>query len=199
MEPGAAYDASVNAVIKIRTVKKQGDGWGMTYRQVYSQAHQNGLQEQLDINYRNSGLDLFSSLYYGLSHDRQKQQMSQKVTGSQLLDLEEALLIKTRSEDFKGTIGFSYDINENHSFGATYIVTCPTSTRGGWNDAMNVFKDNVNIEHLLNTFTYIGGKRPTNDISTYYSGKIGKVNIDWNGEAYFRKMGNVRIHKRRKR
>lgn len=190
-EPGAAYDASVNAVIKIKTIKKQGDGLGMAYRQVYSQAHQNGLQEQLDINYRNSGLDLFGSLYYGLSHDRQEQRVSQKVTGSQLLDLEEALLIKTRSEDFKGTIGFCYDINENHSFGATYIVTCPTYTRGGWNNDINVFKDNVNIEHLLNTFTYIGSKRPTNDISTYYSGKIGKINIDWNGEAYFRKMGNL--------
>ena len=189
-EPGAVYDANVNAVIKIKTIKKAGDGWGMAYRQVYSQAHQNGLQEQLDVSYHHSGLDLFGSLYYGLSHDRQEQRNSQKVTGSQLLDLEENLIIKTRSEDFKGTIGFSYAINENHSFGATYIATCPTYTRGGWNNEMNVFKDNVNIEHLLNTFTYIGGKRPTNDISTYYSGKIGKVNIDWNGEAYFRKTGN---------
>ncbi len=189
-EPGAAYDASVNAVIKIKTIKKQGDGLGMAYRQVYSQAHQNGLQEQLDVNYRNLGLDLFGSLYYEISHDRQEQRVSQKVIGSQLLDLEEALLIKTRSEVFKGTVGFSYDINENHSFGATYIATCPTYTRGGWNNDINVFKNNVNIEHLLNTFTYIGSKRPTNDISTYYSGKIGKINIDWNGEAYFRKMGN---------
>lgn len=190
-EPGAAYDASVNAVVKIKTIKKQGDGLGMAYRQVYSQAHRNGLQEQLDFNYRNSRLDLFGSLYYGLSHDRQEQRVSQKVIDSQLLDLEEALFIKTRSEDFKGTVGFSYDINENHSFGATYIGTCPTYTRGGWNNDISVFKDNVNIEHLLNTFNYIGSKRPTNDISTYYSGKIGKINIDWNGEAYFRKMGNI--------
>ena len=99
---------------------------GIVYRQVYSQAHQNGLQEQLDISYRNSGFDLFGSLFYGLSHDRQEQRVSQKVTGFQLLDLEDALLIKTRSEDFKGTVGFSYNIDENHSFGATYIATCPT-------------------------------------------------------------------------
>ena len=190
MEPGAAYDASVNAVIKIKTIRKQGDGLGVVCRHVYSQAHQNGLQEQLDINYRNSGLDLFGSLFYDLSHDRQEQRVSQKVTGSQLLDLEDALLIKMRSEGFKGTVGFSYDINENHSFGATYIAACPTYTRGGWNNDINVFKDNVNIEYLLNTFTYIGSKRPTNDFSTYYSGKIGKINIDWNGEAYLRKMGN---------
>lgn len=190
MEPGAAYDASVNAVIKIKTIKKQGDGLGVVYRQVYSQAHQNGLQEQLDISYRNSGFDLFGSLFYGLSHDRQEQRVSQKVTGFQLLDLEDALLIKTRSEDFKGTVGFSYNIDENHSFGATYIATCPTYTRGGWNNSINVFKDNVYIEYILNTFTYIGSKKPTNDISTYYNGKIGKINIDWNGEAYFRKMGN---------
>lgn len=114
MEPGAAYDASVNAVIKLN-YQKQGDGLGIVYRQVYSQAHQNGLQEQLDISYRNSGFDLFCSLFYGLSHDRQEQRVSQKVTGFQLLDLEDALLIKTRSEDFKGTVGFSYNIDENHS------------------------------------------------------------------------------------
>ena len=125
-EPGADYDATVNAVVKIKTVKRQGDGLGVSYRQVYSQAHQHGLQEQLDINYRHRNLDLFGSLYYGLSHGRQEQRNDQKVNGGQTLELVEDLVIKSRNENFKGTVGFNYDINDKHSFGATYIGSVPT-------------------------------------------------------------------------
>ena len=33
--PGATYDASVNAVIKIKTIKKKGEGFGFDTRSVY--------------------------------------------------------------------------------------------------------------------------------------------------------------------
>ena len=35
LNPGAAYDASVNAVIKIKTIKKKGEGFGFDTRSVY--------------------------------------------------------------------------------------------------------------------------------------------------------------------
>lgn len=190
-EPGAAYDVTINAVIKIKTIKKLGDGLGVAYRQVYSQAHQNGLQEQIDINYRHHNFDLFGSLYYGLSHGRQEQWNDQTVNGEHTLELIEDLIIKSRNEDFKGTLGFNYDINEQHFFGATFTSNTPTYSKAGWVTSMDVLRDGAKADRLLNIFSYTGRKRPTNDITAYYKGNIGKVDIDWNGEAYYRKNGNT--------
>ena len=190
-EPGADYDATVNAVVKIKTVKRQGDGLGVSYRQVYSQAHQHGLQEQLDINYRHRNLDLFGSLYYGLSHGRQEQRNDQKVNGGQTLELVEDLVIKSRNENFKGAVGFNYDINDKHSFGATYIGSVPTYSKAGWTTDMDVLRNGVKTDRISNIFDYSGKKRPTHDITAYYKGTIGKISIDWNGDAYFRKDGNT--------
>ena len=190
-EPGADYDATVNAVVKIKTVKRQGDGLGVSYRQVYSQAHQHGLQEQLDINYRHRNLDLFGSLCYGLSHGRQEQRNDQKVNGGQTLELVEDLVIKSRNENLKGTVGFNYDINDKHSFGATYIGSVPTYSKAGWTTDMDVLRNGVKTDRISNIFDYSGKKRPTHDITAYYKGTIGKISIDWNGDAYFRKDGNT--------
>ncbi len=38
-EPGAEYDATYQAVIKIKTVRKKGDGFGLNYRQNYQRNH----------------------------------------------------------------------------------------------------------------------------------------------------------------
>lgn len=189
-DPGAAYDATVGAVIKIKTHKKQGDGLGITYRQVYSQAHQYGLQEQLDINYRYQNFDLFGSLYYGLSHGRQEQRNDQTVNGVRTLELVEDLVIQSRDENFKDSFGFNYDVNDNHSFGATYTGNIPTYSKAGWVTNMDVIRNGSKADRLLNVFDYTGMKRPTHDIAAYYNGNIGAVGIEWNGNAYFRKNGN---------
>ena len=65
-EPGAEYDATYQAVIRIKTTRKKGEGLGLTYRQVYQRNHQNNHREVLDLNYRYRGLDIFSNLYEGL-------------------------------------------------------------------------------------------------------------------------------------
>lgn len=189
-EPGAAYDATVNAVVNIRTAKRQGDGLGLAYRQTYSQAHQNEFLEQLDINYRYHDLDLFGSLYYGLSHGREEQRNNQKVSGEHTLELDENLIIKSKNEDFMGTFGFNYDVNESHSFGASYTGSLPVYSKAGWVTNMDVRRDGSKVDRLLNVFSFTGKKRPTNDLSVYYKGNIGKVSIGWDGNAYFRKTGN---------
>ena len=59
--PGAAYDASVNAVIKIKTIKKKGEGFGFDTRSVYwYNKHDNTIQ-QVNMNYRHNGLNLFAT------------------------------------------------------------------------------------------------------------------------------------------
>ena len=59
--PGARYDASVGAVVRIRTVKRQGDGFGFRLSGDYNQSENTDLNGQADVNYRHDGLDVLSS------------------------------------------------------------------------------------------------------------------------------------------
>ena len=63
--PGAKYDASVKAVVKIRTKAAQGEGFGFDVRSSYYQSENTDLVKQLNWNYRHNNLDVFGTIYYG--------------------------------------------------------------------------------------------------------------------------------------
>ena len=60
--PGAKYDATVNAVLKIRTVRKAGDGLSVDAKAQYDQGRYDNEYTTLSLNYRRNGLDLFASV-----------------------------------------------------------------------------------------------------------------------------------------
>ncbi|MBQ3191831.1 MAG: carboxypeptidase-like regulatory domain-containing protein, partial [Bacteroides sp] len=65
--PGARYDASVKAVIRLITKKKAGEGFGLNNRAVVRSWEKYGWTtfDQLDMNYRKNGLDVSTMLYAG--------------------------------------------------------------------------------------------------------------------------------------
>ena len=65
--PGAQYDATVRAVVRIRTVRKQGDGLSLDL--TLSDEHDlrydfDRPQVKLGANYRTNSVDVFGSVYY---------------------------------------------------------------------------------------------------------------------------------------
>lgn len=192
-DPGTEYDATISSVIKIKTIRKVGDGFGFNYRQVYAQAHKASFQEQLDANYRKSGFDIFGTLYLDQTHNRQEQRGIQAVNNEIPVELKSNMLIESSSNYLKGSIGLNYEIDNNNSIGASYSGSVPTYSRGGWNSTMDILKGNAISEHIDNTFTSKGKKSPTHDLNAYYTGMINKIRFDWNGDIYLRKGGNTQV------
>ncbi len=190
-EPGSEYDATYNAVIKIKTKRKKTNGFSANYRQTYIRNHQNSHREILDMNYRYHGLDVFGTLYYSLFQGRQEQRNDNTVYANTLLNVKENLLINDKSEYFSGKFGFNYVLNEKHSLGATYEGNINPYGKGGWNSLMEVSKNGEQSEKIQNVYASMFKKRPTHDINAYYAGQIGKVNINWDGEVYIRKNGQT--------
>ncbi len=62
--PGARYDSSVNAVIRITTVAPAGEGFSFNDRTTVGYKHYAYLFEQANFNFRKNGFDLFSMLNY---------------------------------------------------------------------------------------------------------------------------------------
>ena len=61
--PGAEYDADVTAVIRIRTIKQRGEGWSGSVNLGYDQGRWGRANQQIALNYRVKGLDIFVNGY----------------------------------------------------------------------------------------------------------------------------------------
>ena len=60
--PGAKYDASVQSVIRIKTRKVQGEGWGGHLRSSFFQGEMSRTYNAFLWNYRHHGLDVFGTI-----------------------------------------------------------------------------------------------------------------------------------------
>ena len=61
--PGSRYDATVNAVIRIRTKKPQGEGFGFNNRFYTEYRYDWSVLDQFNFNYRKGGFDLSGMLF----------------------------------------------------------------------------------------------------------------------------------------
>ena len=64
MNPGSRYPSNVGAVIRITTIRTQGDGWSGTMQWNGKVNHNFGQNDFLKLNYRKGAFDIFGSVYY---------------------------------------------------------------------------------------------------------------------------------------
>ena len=73
--PGPQYDATVTAVVRIKTVRRQGEGFGFKFNASDEQSLQwakgNDPKAGLDVNYRNGGVDYFGGINFDSGSFRQ--------------------------------------------------------------------------------------------------------------------------------
>ena len=182
--PGAEYDASVHAILKIKTNSKAGDGFGMGYRQMVGFAYRLKHIEQLDWNYRKGELDWFGTAYYSQRQNKQEQENWQEVKGNRSLLLDGGLNLYSKREYFNGMTGFNYDLEGKHFVGVTYTIGLPLRSEGSWEGWTDVSVNGTLAERLKNEYEGKSKKLPSHDLTAYYSGTWGKVQLDWNGEMY---------------
>ena len=183
--PGAAYDASVNAVIKIKTIKKKGEGFGFDTRSVYwYNKHDNTIQ-QVNMNYRHNGLNLFATYKFSDATWMQKATYEQTVHVDTLWQQHNNNEVTGRIESHRLISGFSYDFNANHSIGARYTLTSP-----GYSRSKDFFDSQVTADgkfyDYIKTDGLTGDKdNPSHQLNAYYNGTLGKTTIDLNTDLYF--------------
>lgn len=179
--PGARYDASVNAVIRIKTLKPAGEGFGLESRTMAGAAHYVYGLEEVNVNYRNGGFDLFGMLEYDNNRDRQNNTMAQNTYASSTIQQSTATRRFNSSQMYAGRLGMNYTFNERHSAGLIYDFSFrPTETRNGSYTSMSV---NEILENELNNADTTDVYNRQHLLSGYYNGKFGKWQLDINADA----------------
>ena len=115
--PGAKYDASVKAIIRIHTMRKVGDGFSFDVRSTYYQSYSVDLRQQLNLNYRYRGWDLFATVSHNRSAYFQDSDMTQTVYVDTLWTQDNLLYVDGLNNQFTTVAGIKYEINSKHYLG----------------------------------------------------------------------------------
>ncbi|WP_373135341.1 TonB-dependent receptor domain-containing protein [Phocaeicola plebeius] len=182
--PGAQYDASVKSVIRIKTVKRQGDGFSFDVRSSYYQSENTDLIEQANVNYRHAGLDLFGSFDYRLNRTEQISSVEQETNTSSLWQQHNTMQMNGQTEKMSGTFGFNYQINDNHSFGARYQMLGYPSSYVNTDILSKVEKNNDFYDQWSSNGIENRDYSLGHQLNLYYTGTAGKLGIDVNADYY---------------
>ena len=187
--PGAQYDATISSVVRIKTIRREGDGFGFDLNTGFNQDLRFGESDpsaQLNLRYRHNNLDLFSMVNYwkwdqtSLYYDDQSNYLP---TDKGVLNINQNSHSRNhfKNNGIDYNLGFNWQIAENHSVGV----------RIQRNDRFNATTDlmvetdierqplqkkehnySTQDEHRHTFYNWEG--------NAYYNGKVGKMGIDLN-------------------
>ncbi|MBQ8521258.1 MAG: outer membrane beta-barrel protein [Bacteroides sp.] len=194
MTPGAEYASNVGAVIRIKTLRKQGEGWGGNFRTEYSQGHSPNSNEQIDLNYRNGGLDVFVKGRFTQKNSYGKTTGFQQVEGSSLWEQSTEDRQITKSDRFNGELGFNYEINRCHNFGVRYTPSVILGEGSSHSDGTTLVKQDGAEKEVVNFVENRKGDEGWNQaVNAYYIGEIGKWTIDFNADYVYRRSNQSQL------
>ena len=182
--PGAEYDATISAVVRIKTVRREGAGFGFDLMAANNQDLAFGFSDPsstLNLRYRRNNLDLFGMVNYW-SWDSPN---DLHITQSTFLRADEGirniLQDSHMRNDWHGeglnyNLGFNWQINDKHSLGARVERHDQFKT---YNDMWVDTENNLTGRDL----SHQGGHThyPYNwQGNAYYNGQVDKLDIDLN-------------------
>lgn len=191
--PGAMYDATVSAVVRIKTIRRQGTGFGYDLDLSDNSDLRYGYNDPsatLNLRYRHKNLDVFGMVNYWKWDnvtDGEPKQKSYFMDNGQIRTIEQNSIYRTdwRGEGLNYNAGFNWQIAENHSIGArlqyndNHVVPMKF-----WQDTQmkQYLADGSNYSEEHNySYNEERDHSPYNwEGNAYYNGKVGKLGIDLN-------------------
>ena len=204
--PGAEYGGEVRCVVRIRTVKRQGDGFSyaitsQAQQQIYDNHDFDPSWSVLDLNYRTGGLDFIGKIVY---YNQHSYQISDQMSGNTFVKMPDGSVKHNLMEGpfafighnsgISGDLGLNWQINENHSLGMKMNY-------GGmlFGNQDIVFEDNVYANDELIDIVHSASHTTTPSSHTftgniYYDGNINKLHVNFNADfsnSGYKKETNV--------
>ena len=185
--PGARYDASVNAVIIIRTKRVAGEGLGVELSSWSRCGRGYANNERINLTYRTGGLELFANLFGAYNRRKSSGEFEQTIFADTLWVINNKQKNNVRNPFLEGRFGFNYQINDNHSFGGFYQNTYDyVKTRSEYED--DLLADGNPYDHLQNSSVKRNKNSPNHQVNFYYTGKVGQLSIVFNADYTSRKQ-----------
>ena len=188
MTPGAKYDATVKAVIRIKTIRPVGEGFSFNSRTVAGVNHYVYGLEELNLNYRTGGLDIFGMAEYENRRNRQNNDSRQDTYLQNHYQQNSLMHYYNKNQMLAGKFGFNYMLNDKHSIGMTYTVTSrPNSQTSDYFTTMLIGQQ---TDDQITGRGKVDGDDIQHIISGYYAGQTGKWSLDANADVLLQKQNS---------
>lgn len=184
--PGAEYGAEIRSVIRLKTVRKAGEGWSGNFAGTYRQGKQWYGRLNAALNYRTrNGMDFFAKGNITESNSLMTYPRKSELIGSSTWNYEKNMNWHNRFISYYTDFGWNWEINEHHSVGVTYTLN--SLIKGSRSN--NEQDEKVWQEGLLTDNVHTSGvtnEKPklSHSINAYYVGEIGKWKFDFSGDFY---------------
>ena len=188
--PGAQYDATVTAVVRIRTLRNEGEGFGFDLKMANNQDLVFGASDPsatLNLRYRFTNLDIFGSANYW----KWDEISIYEDDGHMILNSNDSVIQDHISNNhwyssgMDYNVGFNWQLEENHSVGAR-VVAHQTVDAGTYLTSVTDIRRNFGgSESLIHNTSVQSEKRNSPydwEGNLYYSGLAGKLNINFNAD-----------------
>lgn len=188
--PGAKYDASVKAVVKIRTKALHGEGFGFDVRSSYYQSENTDLVDELNWNYRHNRLDVFGTFHYLNNKTHGYSNLTTLVQAETLWrqKVEQEIFVKRHT--LRNIIGANYMLDDNNSTGFRYTLTLHPRSHTNGSLISDVTANDEYYDHIDNIIHMDEKHRAAHLLNIYYNGRIDKAEIDFNADYLYNNERN---------
>ena len=189
--PGAQYNATVESVIRIRTIRRQGEGFSL--RSASNLKYNGGMAgyEDLSMKYRTNRLEVSFSGMYDNTWKREQSMLSEHLYSlEQPVYIEQNIKARMRFTGLSGKWGINYDVNDSNSVGLSYEVEHFTTNYMSAQTHQDIYYPLIGtslVGSVDQNMDLNDGEGPNHELNIYYAGKMGRLGIDLNGTAFWKR------------
>lgn len=185
--PGARYDSSISAVVRIRTVKRTGDGFGVDATANFYQAFYPKESGQLNMRYRHKGLELFAEGNFTQWKTKSTAETQQTIFSDHTWQQDFTRRITFDYKRVNATAGFNLDLKGENSLGMRYAYDRPLPFKASGSLNSQVFEDGMPSDVLRSEILLNHEAEPTHQLNAYYYGKFGKQELNIDADFYMQR------------
>ena len=184
--PGPEYGQDVKSVIRLKTVKKQGDGLSGNVSAEYNQKNVAYERFNLSLNYRlKNGMDFFSRGQLMDWNQLSSAGVIETMSTSSIWDYNSHSKNRQNSVYLNGDFGWNWQINDCHSIGVTYYTYSYVGNGMSEEEGeKEVYKDGELVDVIQTYSKSLSKPRISRTVNAYYLGQIGKWTLDFSADYY---------------
>lgn len=190
--PGARYDATVDAVIRIKTIRRLNEGLSFRSSTMVSYNSKWMGEQEAQLTYRQGGLETFAHLSYADYCQKEKDELAYSITnGQENVMVQQVGNLFGRTRFATGKAGFSYDLNSQHSVGLTYQLNKMFNPPFSMDGMQTIWQNGQKKGSIDNDWTIKPSNGLTHSVDAYYAGTAGQLSINFDGTCFWDKDGQT--------
>ena len=184
--PGPEYGADVTSVIRLKTVRKAGEGWSGNFSTAYRQGNECYANLNAALNYRTqNGMDFFARGYLTSNNQVITFTADDQLQASSVWDFKKDATYLNRYNYYFADLGWNWEISEKHSVGLTYTANnYITDATGSKETDEQVWRNGHFLEAETNKTVTSLKPQMEHAVNAYYVGEIGKWLLDFSADYY---------------